>query len=41
MPDSLDFTKMQGIGNDFVVIDNRKLHKKFSAKEIKAVADQR
>jgi diaminopimelate epimerase len=37
----IDFIKMQGCGNDFVIIDNRQKPRKFSAKEAVAIADRR
>jgi len=37
----IDFIKMQGCGNDFIIIDNRRGARKFSAREVMVIADRR
>ncbi len=37
----IPYLKMNGLGNDFVVIDNRKLNHQFSATQIKTIANRK
>ena len=37
----LNFSKMHGLGNDFVVINNLQLQHKFTAAEIKYIGDRK
>ncbi len=39
--DSLPFTKMHGLGNDFVVIDTRRRELRLSAAQVRAIADRK
>ncbi|MCZ8376656.1 MAG: diaminopimelate epimerase [Beijerinckiaceae bacterium] len=41
LPDSLPFRKMQGLGNDFVVIDARKLSLALTQPQLARIADRR
>ena len=41
MTDSLRFLKMNGLGNDFVIVDLRVQSAKFSADDIRAIADRK
>jgi len=38
---SLEFTKMQGLGNDFVVLDGVRQHVELSAAQVRTLADRR